>query len=124
MLASWQLRFAHPIVRQAVYEQLPRAARSAGHARVSRLLASEDAQPGRVAAHLLETEPCGDEWACARLRDAARDALGHGAPDTAITCLRRALDEPPSALARPAVLLELGLDWDEIIELKTTSVVL
>jgi DNA-binding CsgD family transcriptional regulator len=103
------LRFVHPIVRTAVREQLTPAARSAGHARAARLLADEDAAPERVAAHLLASEPRGSDWACDRLRDAAREAVPRGAPDASVTYLRRALEEPPSPDRRPAVLLELGL---------------
>ncbi len=104
-----RLSFVHPIVRSAVHGELPAAERADGHARAARLLAAEDAAPERVAAHLLLAEPCGSEWACARLQKAAREALPRGAPDAAVTYLRRALEEPPTEDARPAMLLELGL---------------
>ncbi len=103
------LRFAHPIIRSAVYEQLTPAVRSAGHARAASLLAGEDAPAERIAAHLLSTEPRGSEWVCDRLRDAARQAVPRGAPDASVTYLRRALEEPPWPESRPATLLELGL---------------
>ncbi len=103
------LRFAHPIIRSAVHEQLSAAARSAGHNRAARMLATEDAASERVAAHLLATEPHGSDWVCSRLREAAREAVPRGAPDASVTYLRRALEEPPSTENRPAVLLELGL---------------
>ncbi len=73
------------------------------------MLAAEDAAAERVAAHLLATEPRASDWACDRLRDAARESLPRGAPDASVTYLRRALEEPPSPDARPAVLLELGM---------------
>ena len=63
------LRFVHPIIRSAVYEQLSPAARSAGHGRAARMLAEEDGAPERVAAHLLATEPSGSRVG---LRPAAR----------------------------------------------------
>jgi hypothetical protein len=103
------LQFVHPIIRSAVHEQVSPAARSAGHERAARMVAAEDAPPERVAAHLLASEPRGSEWACDRLRDAAREAVPRGAPDASVTYLRRALEEPPSPESRPAVLLELGL---------------
>jgi DNA-binding CsgD family transcriptional regulator len=103
------LEFVHPIIRSAVHGQLSPAARSAGNDRAARLLAAEDAPVERVAAHLLACEPRGSEWACERLREAAREAVPRGAPDASVTYLRRALEEPPSADSRPAVLLELGL---------------
>ena len=104
-----ELRFVHPIIRSAVYEQLTPAARSAGHARAANLLAGEDAPAERIAAHLLSTEPRGSEWVCERLRAAAREAVPRGAPDASVTYLRRALEEPPWPKSRPATLLELGL---------------
>jgi DNA-binding CsgD family transcriptional regulator len=104
-----QLSFLHPIIRRAVHEELPPAERSSGHGRAARLLAAEDGAPERVAAHLLLAEPAGSEWACERLRAAAREALARGIPDAAVTYLRRALEEPPSEDDRPRLLLELGL---------------
>ena len=62
-----------------------------------------------VAAHLLLSEPTGDEWALARLRQAAASAIGRGAPDASVEYLRRALAEPPAAGERSAVKRELGL---------------
>lgn len=103
------LRFVHPIIRSAVYGQLPAATRSDGHGRAARMLAEEDGAPDRVGAHLLATEPSSSPWVCDRLRDAARKAVPRGAPDAAVTYLRRALEEPPPAADRPATLLELGL---------------
>ena len=46
--------------------------------------------------HLLATPPSGDADVVTMLREAARSALGGGAPDTAAALLRRALDEPPA----------------------------
>ncbi len=103
------LRFVHPIIRSAVYEQLSPAARSAGHGRAASMLAKEDGPAERIAAHLLSTEPRGSEWVCDRLREAAREAIPRGAPDASVTYLRRALEEPPWPESRPATLLELGL---------------
>ena len=109
LTATRALRFVHPIIRSAVYEQLSPAVRSAGHQRAASMLADEDAPAERIAAHLLSTEPRGSEWVCDRLRDAAREAVPRGAPDASVTYLRRALEEPPAPDSRPATLLELGL---------------
>jgi DNA-binding CsgD family transcriptional regulator len=103
------LEFAHPIVRAAVYESMPPGERALAHARAARLLEDDGADTERVALHLLHSEPAGDPHVTAVLRAAAAAASGRGAPDTAAGYLRRALDEPPDAPARPAVLLELGL---------------
>jgi DNA-binding CsgD family transcriptional regulator len=103
------LRFVHPIIRTAIHEQLPPAARSSGHEHAAHMFAAEDAPGERVAAHLLATEPHASSWTCERLRQAAREAVPRGAPDASVTYLRRALEEPPEVAERPAVLLELGL---------------
>lgn len=102
------LRFVHPIVRTAIYEDLSAADRADLHARAARLLHEQRADPGAIAVHLLATPPSGDEKVVTMLREAARSALGGGAPDTAAALLRRALDEPPGHGDRPLVLFELG----------------
>jgi DNA-binding CsgD family transcriptional regulator/tetratricopeptide (TPR) repeat protein len=102
------LAFAHPVVRAAVYENMAPGARSSAHARASRMLAAEGAEPDRVAVHLLVTDPATDPWRVELLRKAAREALARSAPDTAASYLHRALAEPAPALVRPAVLSELG----------------
>lgn len=108
------LRFVHPVVRTAVYEDLSADERGDWHARAARLLAAEHADPGATAVHLLATAPCGDREVVAMLREAARAALVGGAPDTATALLRRALDEPPDPRERPLVLFELGRAEHEI----------
>ena len=100
------VRFVHPIVREAVYADLPGGARDALHRRAARLLRDRGASPIAAAAHLLASSPAGDPAAVAMLRDAAGDALRGGAPATAVDHLRRALAEP--AADRAAVLGELG----------------
>ncbi len=103
------LRFAHPIVREAVYEDLPEASRLETHARAARLIDAEGADPDRAALHLLASEPLGNPWVVEQLRAAADRALRRGSPDAAVTLLRRALAEPPaSSDERATVLLELG----------------
>ncbi len=103
------LEFAHPIVRSAIYDAIDPGERALGHARAARLLDQDGAAPERVALHILHTEPAGNAWAVARLRAAGESASGRGAPDAAAAYLRRALEEPPDPVIRPAVLLELGL---------------
>jgi len=106
--AGRPLRFVHPMVRSAVYEQIPFGVRSRAHARAAGLLAGEGAAPEQVAAQLLACEPAGDADAVQVLRTAAAVALTRGAPETAVTYLRRALAEPPTESVRAAVLGELG----------------
>jgi DNA-binding CsgD family transcriptional regulator len=103
------LEFAHPIVRAAVYESIPAGERALAHAQAARLLEHDGADPERIALHLLRSEPGGSAQVVALLRAAAQAASGHGAPGPAASYLRRALDEPPGPVARPALLLELGL---------------
>ncbi len=108
--ADGQPQLAHPVMSAALYAALPSGERSIWHGRAARLLARERVDPERVALHLLRTEPAGDEEAVALLRAAAASASGRGAPETAATYLRRALDEPPADRATEArVRLELGL---------------
>ncbi|MGH3671235.1 MAG: helix-turn-helix transcriptional regulator [Pseudonocardiaceae bacterium] len=102
------LHFLHPLVRSAIYEQLAPGARSQAHARAARLLTAESAGSEKIAMQLLSCEPMGDAGAVQTLRAAAVVALERGAPETAITYLRRALAEPPEESARAAVLGELG----------------
>jgi class 3 adenylate cyclase/DNA-binding CsgD family transcriptional regulator/tetratricopeptide (TPR) repeat protein len=101
------LAFVHPVVRTAVYAELSAVEKDRGHARAARLLAEADAEPERVAAQLLVAPVADDEWATSTLRDAARSALGRGAPDSAAAYLRRALEEP-SPPEPEAILHELG----------------
>lgn len=108
------LRFVHPVVRTAVYAELSHAERSDLHADAAKVLADSGIGPAGIAPHLLATSPNGDPEVVDMLCGAARSALAGGAPDTALALLRRALDEPPSAADRPAVLFELGIAEHEV----------
>lgn len=101
--------FVHPLVRDAVLTEISAPRRAALHADAARLLREADAEPDTVAAHLLFATPAGDGWVVEELRAAAVAALGRGAADAAVRYLRRALLEPPSRDARPAVSRELGV---------------
>ena len=106
--AGPELSFVHPIVHEAISAQLPPARRAALHGEAARLLAEDGAAPDQVAAHLLFSEPYGETWVVDGLRAAAQGALARGAPEAAVSYLRRALVEPPSADVRLQVLVELG----------------
>ncbi|MGH9065185.1 MAG: helix-turn-helix transcriptional regulator [Acidimicrobiales bacterium] len=108
LLSGRPLRFAHPLLRAAVEEEMPDGVRSRLHERAAALLAAEDADVEAVAAHLMAVEPAGAAEVVSRLRAAAGAALGRGAPAEATGYLRRALDEPPSTDLAPVVLSELG----------------
>lgn len=102
------LRFVHPLLRTAVYEDVPPAERASAHGMAARLLRAQEAAQERVASHLLLAHPSGDRQAVESLRTAARLAADRGAPDSAAALLRRALEEPPPAEARAELLIELG----------------
>ncbi|MGY1616648.1 BTAD domain-containing putative transcriptional regulator [Geodermatophilus sp. SYSU D00691] len=105
---EWPLAFAHPLVRDAVYRDLPAAERALLHERAARLLDGTGAE--QVAAHLLRAPRRGDAGTVALLRRAAATAAERGAAETAVTLLRRALEEPPADDGtRRDVLTELGL---------------
>ncbi len=101
--------FVHPLVRAAVLGEVPRPRRAADHARAARLLSEDGAPTDALAAHLLLAEPSADAWAVGELRAAAAEATNRGAPEAAISYLRRALREPPPKGDRLAVSRELGV---------------
>ena len=100
--------FVHPLVRDAVYGELPAARRGLEHARAARLLSELGASPERIAAQLMLAPPRADAWVVERLREAAAIAIERGAPDAALSHLQRAQAEPPAAALRSALMLELG----------------
>ncbi len=103
------LGFVHPLVREAVYRDLPPGELEVAHPRAARLLIEAGASSRRVAAHLLLAPPEGRPEVVETLRAAADEALKAGGAESAGTYLRRALDEPPTADRSAEVELELGL---------------
>jgi DNA-binding CsgD family transcriptional regulator len=101
------LAFVHPLIRAAVYAEIPEAQRGVTHSEAARLLAEDGATAEEVAGQLLHAEPGGDPDAVDTLRQAAADASSRGAPEAAITYLRRAFTEPSADAARPMLLAEL-----------------
>ena len=100
--------FVHPIVRSAIYADIPQAERGAMHAAAARVLLADGALPRDVAPHLLSADPAGDPEVAATLRQAAARAQLEGAPGISVRFLERALDEPPPEADRPDVMYELG----------------
>ena len=92
--AGRPLRFAHPLLRAAVEDELPAARLSAAHRLAGALLDAEPALADRAAAHLLACEPAADQWVSHKLRAAGERATARGAPEAAVRLLERARREP------------------------------
>lgn len=102
------LRFVNPLVRDVLWENVGQARRALLHARAVAVLRARRAPAEQVAAHLLHTEPVGDERAVEDLRAAAGAAIAAGAPEPALEFLRRAVAEPPPSELETATVLELA----------------
>jgi hypothetical protein len=100
--------FVHPLVRDAVYDDLPLGERSLHHDRAAEVLLRQGAPPEHVAAHLVRAPRRGSAATVEVLRTAAATAISRGASDAAVGLLRRALDEPVTGPDRLRVLVELG----------------
>jgi DNA-binding CsgD family transcriptional regulator len=98
------LRFIHPLVRTALHADIPAGERAEAHARAAELLRRHGAGSQRLAAHLVLTEARGDRATVEALLDAGGRAVASGAPRSAISYLRRALQEPAPDELRAAVL--------------------
>jgi DNA-binding CsgD family transcriptional regulator len=103
------LEFAHPLVRAAVYSELPAAERAHRHRAAAELEAARAGDTDAAALHLLASDSTDDPWAIDVLTGAARRALGRAAPDVAATFLERALAGASTDDGRAELLLELGL---------------
>ena len=102
------LGFVHPLVRDAVYRELPPGERALLHERAALLLRDAGAPSEQVAAQLLEAPRRGADWVVSALEAAGATAMRRGAADSAVALLRRALEEPPAPGRRAAVLIGLG----------------
>ncbi len=102
--AGSSLRFIHPLARNAIYADMSVGERSRAHARAAALLRERKAGSERIATHLLATEERGERATVEALLEAGQQALGSGAPRSAIAYLSRAVREPPPPDLRTAVL--------------------
>ena len=102
------LGFVHALVRDAVYHELPVSERQLRHERAAKELAALGAAPELVASHLLLVPSRGDPWVAGVLREAGLLATRRGDPESAVSYLRRALEEPPAGEDRARLLWELG----------------
>ncbi|MGZ5342092.1 MAG: helix-turn-helix transcriptional regulator [Solirubrobacterales bacterium] len=103
------LGFVHPLVRAAVYADLPPGERELRHQQAAEQLSEAGAPAEQVAAHLLAIPPARDPAAARVLHRAGREATVKGASDSAAAYLRRALAEPPDPASRTRIVFELGL---------------
>ena len=103
------LAFVHPLVADAVLQELPPGERELQHARAARLLHESGAPVEQVAGHLLRAPAASERWVVDVLQDAAQSALRQGAAEIGAKLLRRALEEPPPGEDRALLLLMLGL---------------
>jgi DNA-binding CsgD family transcriptional regulator len=92
------LVFRHPLIREALYAELPAAVRGAWHREAGRALAAAGAQPDRVARQLLcSITPSAalDEWALEWLVISAESLVGQ-APGVAAELLGQAVGALPA----------------------------
>ena len=97
-----RLRFRHPLIRSALYEEMPEPVRAAWHREAGRALAEAGAPADRVARQLLlavggsdETPEPLDEWVLSWLANAA-DLLVSQAPQVAAELLRQGVASSPT----------------------------
>jgi predicted ATPase len=105
------LAFRHPLIRAAMYDEMPAPLRAAWHRDAARALAEAGAPGDRVARQLLQavtgpggvTEPM-DEWMLSWLARAAEPLIGQ-APQVAVELLRQAVASSPVGSARHELLV-------------------
>jgi len=90
-----ELAFRHLLIRQALYESMPTALRTALHAEAARELAATGADALSVAQQLSAVQRPGEDWVRSWLIESA-SALVIRAPQLAAELLRRELDETPA----------------------------
>jgi DNA-binding CsgD family transcriptional regulator/tetratricopeptide (TPR) repeat protein len=100
------LEFRHPLIRAALYDEMPAPIRAAWHRDAGRALAETGAPVDRVARQMLRavsgpggrTDPM-DEWMLSWLADTADRLVGQ-APGVAAELLRRAVARSPAGSAQ------------------------
>jgi DNA-binding CsgD family transcriptional regulator len=102
------LEFVHPILRRAIYDELPPGTRSKMHRDSAGLLANDGARIDAIAAQLMASEPTGSPEVIDQLRQAAQGALARGGPEAAIAYLSRALAEGGERELRARIAFELA----------------
>ncbi|MGI5380861.1 AAA family ATPase [Streptomyces sp. CA-251387] len=103
-----KVRFSHPLIRAAIYQNIDPVLRNDKHRHIASLLVEQKVDPERAAAHLLRTSPVGEQWVIAALHAASRTALARGSPESASAYLRRCMAEPLEARDRVDTIIRLG----------------
>jgi DNA-binding NarL/FixJ family response regulator len=102
------LRFAHPILREAVYAELPLSERSDVHERAALAMTPRGAGLDAVAAQLLHVTPRANGEHVKTLLAAAERASALADPIAAARFLERALAEPSTPSLAPRLLTSYG----------------
>lgn len=102
------LRFAHPILRRTIHEQISPRRRHARHAQAARLLHAAGEQPERIAPHLIAAGDVAIPGGAEILIEAGRRIYALGAPQATVRYLLRALELDPDPGTRAEILLQLG----------------
>ncbi len=97
------LCFRHPLVRAALYDEVPESARSAWHGEAARALAESGAGVDRVTRQLLAADDRVPDWVASWLDEHGATLVAH-APEAAVDLLGRVV-VTPNATARRGVLL-------------------
>ncbi|MFJ9591250.1 AAA family ATPase [Streptomyces virginiae] len=102
------LRFAHPLLRDAVLDGWSHERREAVHRAAADFRYRRGDRAEEVAGHLLRTGPVGMPRSAGTLLDAAAEATRAGRTGDAADYLRGALDEPLAPGRRAGALVELA----------------
>ncbi|TMD84109.1 MAG: hypothetical protein E6I74_03705 [Chloroflexi bacterium] len=100
-------QFAHPLLRQVIYDEIPSPVRARWHAAAFRLLVAGGADPAEAAEHAARAGAIGDPEAVTVLAQAGRTAMREGAIARAKQRLQSAVDVAGSRAA-PDLLMDLG----------------
>lgn len=101
--------FFHPMVRAAVYAELPAGQRPALHKNAAAILRDIGAPADAVAQQVILAPPSSEPWVRTVLHEGARLAARRGSPRTAIRYLRQALELWPPTESSSQVSLDLAL---------------
>jgi DNA-binding CsgD family transcriptional regulator len=93
--AGHPVAFVHPFERRSVYAAITSAHRARLHGQAAHLLAGLGADDATISAHLMVSDPSGDEWTATVLFDAACHELEAGDLEHAACFLERADREAP-----------------------------